>query len=120
MSRVIKFRTFKRGKMEILREFNEHYIFFNDDGMQTIQDDMKLMQFTGLKSENGQDLFEGDVITFGNSDTLHKIVFSKKGYWLAECIGENDYNYDGRAMHCDDVWDIVIHGNIHENPELLK
>ncbi len=130
--REIKFRAYNIARDSMSYQDEEGWLdhsFFGDNNvhqsttniyMLNNNDSCVLMQFTGLISANGTDLFEGDVITFGNSDTLHKIVFSEKGYWFAKCIESNDYYYIGRAMHCDDVYGIKIIGNIHENPELLK
>ena len=109
MSRVIKFRTFYRGKMEILGGFSDH-IFFDDDGMQTIQCDMHLMQFTGLQDKNGKDIYEGDVV---------EIIDHGRGCGAIE----HNNTHTGFVWHCwtgKEFCKGEIVGNIHENPELLK
>ena len=117
--REIKFRAFHRGRMEILREFNEHHIYFDDDGMQTIQGDMHLMQFTGLKDKNGVEIYEGDILQIcnGSINGCHwmmdnRFIKFNEGSFNVPlfCIGEEQNN-----TH----WCVVI-GNIHDNPELLK
>ena len=70
-------------------------------------------QFTGVQSDSRIGLYEGDVITFGNSKTTHVIEWSK-AHWLAKNIIPNNYNYTGRALFCDDVWGIKVIGNIHD------
>ena len=110
--REIKFRTFHRGRMEILREFNEHHIFFDDDGMQTIQGDMHLMQYTGLKDKNGVEIYEGDICRYKNDGS----------YW----VGMVRYNHCSYMFSSDRGQNLIytldreVIGNIHENPELLK
>ena len=118
--REIKFRTFHRGEMHHLSENMEYYIFINDDGvMETIQGDMHLMQYTGLKDSKGVEIYEGDIVRIcnGSINGCHwmmdnRVVKFDEGAFNVPsfCIGEEQDN-----TH----WCAVI-GNIHENPELLK
>ena len=79
-----------------------------------------LMQSTGLFDKNGNEIFEGDVVSF-SIDNGWDYVVSKSGliiYWEG-CyqILENGIKY--RINQCLEE-DIEVIGNIYENPELMK
>ena len=74
-------------------------------------------EFTGLTDKNGKRIFEGDIVKYG--DTVHKVVFENR----------NKTAYFGLVYspletlpfgHYQDLRQIEIIGNIHDNPELLK
>lgn len=75
-----------------------------------------LERFTGLKDKNGKEIYEGDIIQWGNDvvQVLYQtksmsFVFGKKG-WLSNHFVEE----------MNDIHEAEIIGNIYENQELLK
>jgi uncharacterized phage protein (TIGR01671 family) len=79
-------------------------------------EDFKLMQYTGLKDKNGQEIFEGDICTceLGINDRLDRKKFIVK-------YAHNSFILDSEYVTVEEsfeYWEII--GNIHENPELLK
>ena len=92
--------------------------FFNGRRLTKI-DNPLLMQYTGLKDKNGNDVYEGDLLH--NDDPEYGVgvieFSSKYNGWIL-----ND-NYDETGA--DDLTvilnnDYKIIGNIYENPELLN
>ena len=79
-------------------------------------------QFTGLVDNNGNKIFEGDILstengTFSNTGMGHVLFY--KGMWTSF------YGQDALGRDCFDELHTVcsereIIGNIHDNPELLN
>lgn len=116
--REIKFRTWS-DKLKIMGEVVsiDYRIkritaktvnnFFWDD----LFDDLKLMQYTGLKDKNDNEIYEGDLIKWG-TNTVWTINFEKGSFWLGiNMIGKRTIR-----NICDEI---EIIGNIHENGDLL-
>ncbi len=84
--------------------------------------ELPLMQFTGLKDKNGKEIYEGDIIKWGEPpmETEERI---------AEVKMNPDIQFDCRNIKFPHVFhwakfaygqnDIEIIGNIYENPEFI-
>lgn len=79
-------------------------------------------QFTGLKDENGKEIYEGDILRLGNSPSgVCEVKWNES--IAAFCIrfyfeGEIGRRPLGKWVEIEK--NIAIIGNIHDNPELLK
>ena len=87
--------------------------------------DVILMQSTGLFDKNGQEIFEGDILTDGhtlgvlrNHRTLGFYMVDEKGKenFLGDTVDTEGFEEAKEFMENS----IEIIGNIYENPELLK
>lgn len=74
-----------------------------------------LMQYTGIKDKNGEDIYEGDIIKWGieGGEWINEVRFYGGAVWIF-VDGEIHTilsEYRGK-------YEVV--GNIYENPELIK
>jgi uncharacterized phage protein (TIGR01671 family) len=80
-------------------------------------------QYTGLKDQNGAEIYEGDIIGF------YDCTSTESGYWERSCMGvvewcgetvsfevSNRLSAESYEVFCE----CVVAGNIYENPELLE
>lgn len=67
------------------------------------EDELKVMQFTGIKDNLGKDIYEGDVVEWG--DDVFELVIFEGGSFCTES-----------SMLCGTTMQVI--GNIYETPEL--
>lgn len=88
-------------------------------------DGQYLMQSTGLTDKNGKEIFEGDVVTDGQTvgDIKHHQTY---GFYMIDDKGIERFFSDGNCIEdfeedAETISEILeIIGNIYENPELLE
>lgn len=97
------------------------------NGISNIEIDYKTInQYTGLTDDNGNKIFEGDIIRVKSLDWDYEYI--TKVYYSSHTLCVNLYNqdYDYTSIgFANDVWDeensvLEVVGNIYDNPELLK
>ena len=123
--REIKFRACNKKDKCWLNPRQIMINLFGDRIISTLGDldkeDLKLMQFTGLKDKNGKEIYEGDILEADSSyhvwgrpkdnSFIGIVEFqSKKGYF---CSFNKTTRNDIDEVH------IKVIGNIYENKDLL-
>lgn len=129
--REIKFRAWDKEKLVI----QEGHFYLTYDGIPLYtngvpNNDLILMQFTGLKDKFGKDIYEGDIVEIPNK--VYRL-FQPVGWngtengiyeirWIDKtssfhAIESGFYNGLYMLVVFKDCWVI---GNIYQNPDLLK
>jgi len=124
-----------KGK-DTLMDGGKQIIIAPNDGRFCDNDEIELMQYTGLKDSNGKEIYEGDIVTF--YDFFGGKFYAYAGEWEEEYedmtgdiifnIGDFCIQHHGHAVITDAIplsqiigyinYEVI--GNIHENPELIK
>nr|DAK93733.1 MAG TPA: YopX protein [Caudoviricetes sp.] len=75
-------------------------------------------QTTGLADKNDTEIYEGDVVKYGELTYFVKYRLSRfmlcAPHKMSICLSELTYDCDTNQLNCEVV------GNIHENPKLLE
>lgn len=130
---IPKFRAYDSGSLcrmyqpdEVMVGDGNIYIIDEDDvaGSWIVNNDLHLMQSTGLFDKDGQEIFEGDIISTYTDNLIIKrdnllgfyVEVDEKREYFAEIV---DIEY--LDLFAKDFGVAVkILGNIYENPELLE
>lgn len=88
-----------------------------------VNNDIHLMQSTGLGDKNGKEIFEGDIVQFEDCYEVSDFLYINTGI-IEWCQGGfHVTNRDSVLMEDlldGDSLDVTIIGNIYETPELLE
>lgn len=131
---IPKFRAWDKKAKEMLEiesiDFLNETLFlrreseFSMSWVELNFNDVALMQSTGLRDRNGNEIFEGDIVKITNNlqenevDYNALIIFKDGGFCAID--GTED-NFGLRRYRLSDFnIDLEIIGNIHEHPELLN
>ena len=109
MAREIKFRAWDTDANEML-DLDGMVVFC--DGALNIPAHLIPMQYTGLKDPNGVGIYEGDIVIGDRAGTLDEVVFDSGCFLLKNAMMHYEATYWGD--------EIIVKGNIYENPELLS
>ena len=86
-----------------------------DDGYTTkdyYEDEYILMQYTGLKDKNGNEIYEGDILKYTDPDENNQPVKSRR------VVKWDEWKMLDELQNGFSIVEVV--GNIYENPELVK
>lgn len=83
----------------------------------SLYEDVFFMQWTGLSDMNGVDIYEGDIVVYGEEDYPLTVEYNDA---LArfECIGQEDVDYTFENFSASRELRVV--GNIFQNKERLN
>lgn len=123
---IPKFRAYDGGSLnrmyqpdEVMVGNGDIWIIDEDSvaGDWIVNNDLHLMQSTGLHDKNGKEIFEGDIVK------MSKDVYSEPTYYEVVRHYGGAYRLESKQHGCE-LWlrhtDCEVVGNVYENRELLE
>ena len=125
---IPKFRAYDSSSLsrmyqpdEVMVGNGDIWIIDEDDvaGEWIVNNDIHLMQSTGLKDKNGKEIFEGDIVDYKGREAVVKWHGSYASfiYRFVDGLKERVSEWDPLFLAC---YNFEVIGNIYENPELLE
>ena len=117
--RELKFRIWSEEDKEYRSDIRVSDLVIDIDGApSTIYsnegDRFDIEQYTGLKDKNGKEIYDGDIVQIDDHILGDfEVLWHNLGWTIKRSVG-----FETLGVHKSE--DIVVIGNIHENPELLE
>ena len=126
--REIKFRAWDKEKEQMLYQddtlitFESRYCSL-EDVLYYKEEDFEIMQYTGLKDSEGQEIYEGDIYQVINKDlgedpAVCEIVFEEGQFKFKRIKG--GFSFSENLSESEGKDKIKYLGNKYKNPELLE
>lgn len=132
---IPKFRAFYKANQKMYEVLTldiidkKAFVENNDDPGKPLRgyaniSEIELMQSTGLKDKNGNEIYEGDICRWTDSEAFEGEIISdifvvRYSDEYLKWIGEDNNSYDDLYDFTDDR-QLELIGNIYETPELLN
>lgn len=122
--REIKFRAWLKNENRMITNISSikldiNCIYYDNNQMFSYErasfDEIELMQYTGLKDNNYDEIYEGDIVVILTEVEEYGIVKFLDGSFYVEVDGFRVNFYDNIRGG-----DVLVIGNIYENKELLR
>lgn len=114
--REIKFRGYNGNEMVYIdlleADFKINYL----ENLRIFAKAGLLMQYTGLKDENGIDIYEGDIVSDKEFKYIVEFKYEYNSFGASGWVGVPINSLDAKLRFTH----LNIIGNIYENPELLE
>ena len=114
MTREIKFRAWAKGDKVMVDSMTLNNTQFLGVNFATIDSNLIIMQYTGLKDKNGKEIYEGDILKYRN--IIKEVKWYKRNIHFEFSPHPDIEDYKLNAWH--NLFEII--GNIYENKELLE
>lgn len=113
---IPKFRAWD-NECKIIREYDE-LKGLTLDALDA--SNFELEQFTGLKDKNGKEIYEGDIVQYGNEEDMKFSVTFKQGVFYACNTLGSEFMVDTFLGSLAIGNRLKVIGNAHQNPELVE
>ena len=118
--REIKFRAWDKINKEMFNvesiNFQERRVYKDVVSYRNFND-IELMQYTGLKDKNNEEIYEGDIVKLRANHGIGVVkYYDEWGAFVVEYIKPRPLAVLGMNYYKEDI---EILGNIYENSELL-
>lgn len=108
--REIKFRAWQESEKKMVGPYNIYEAELYLNGFL----DTALMQFTGIISKDGKEVFEGDIVMLRHWEPkIYEVLFNRGAF----CFHDQPDTFYNDAKYLEDC---EVIGNIYENRGLLK
>lgn len=128
---IPKYRAYDSGSL--CRMYRPEEVWVCDGGVWVVDEDswngelilnndLNLMQSTGLKDKNGKEIFDGDILKVTNLQSWLEVVsFNEdKAMFVSKETNRKVEETPLYDLFNTDIFEVEVIGNVYENPELWK